>query len=766
MAMVVGRAGSEPRRWLVLMVALAGLVLSGGPARSESGSPCDSATVVPAGQDALRADCEALWEFYTNLRGKGNLDPEHGEGAWGPHTPLAYWHGVTVDEEAGRVVGLGDRNRIEGLYGKISPALGRLTHLRRLDFGANLLVWRIPPELGQLTNLTWLNLESNSLSGPLPAELGNLENLRHLLLFSNKLSGQIPSELGRLSKLVKLDLRHNELIGPIPPELGRLARLRILDLGLNEITGPIPRELGRLANLKWLYLQSNRLSGSLPEELGQLTNLERLDISGSRVSGPIPAQLGGLARLQVLDLSRNRLLGPIPSQVGELADLRNLYMYDNEIGGPIPKELGRLEKLARVWLWNNKLSGSIPPELGQLSKLSELRLDRNALSGSIPAELGRLAEIEVLGLSHNQLTGPVPPELGGLSNLTVLSLAQNRLAGSIPPELGGLANLRSLSLSGNDLTGAVPPEVGDLPKLQTLHLWENRLSRPWPRNLLDPREGLTVYLGSLDVAGPTFAAPHEEIVLTAETVDGPAPVTYEWEVSGPPEREASGQRLTYRPGRWGHYRVRVTATDSEGVKHYGFAAFTALFDIAGHAFVEEIVWLGNRGITRGCDRWYSFCPDDAVNRGQMAAFLMRALNPPGTDDASDHFDDDAGSVFEDDINRLAHAGITMGCGSRRYCPAEPITRSQMAAFLSRALRLAAASVDLFDDDAGSVFEDDINRLAHAGITMGCGPRLYCPDDLVTRGQMAAFLYRARDLMEQLDHKQGFLGSWRTVPRMV
>ena len=518
------------------------------------------------------------------------------------------------------------------------------------------------------------------------------------MLFSNKLSGQIPSELGRLSKLVKLDLRHNELIGPIPPELGRLARLRILDLGLNEITGPIP------------------------------------------------AQLGGLARLQVLDLSRNRLVGPIPSQVGGLADLRNLYMYNNEIGGPIPKELGRLEKLARVWLWNNKLSGSIPPELGQLSKLSELRLDRNALSGSIPAELGRLAEIEVLGLSHNQLTGLVPPELGGLSNLTVLSLAQNRLAGSIPPELGGLANLRSLSLSGNDLTGAVPPEVGDLPKLQTLHLWDNRLSRPWPGNLLDPREGLTVYLGSLDVAGPTFAAPHEEVVLTAGTVDGPAPVTYEWEVSGPPECEASGQRLTYRPGRWGHYRVRVTATDSEGVKHYGFAAFTALFDIAGHAFVEEIVWLGNRGITRGCDRWYSFCPDDPVNRGQMAAFLIRALNPPRTDDASDRFDDDMGSVFEDDINRLARAGITMGCGPRQYCPAGPITRSQMAAFLSRAFGLPQASVDLFDDDMGSVFEDDINRLAGAGITMGCGPRRYCPDDVVTRGQMAAFLYRARDLI--------------------
>ena len=53
--------------------------------------------------------------------------------------------------------------------------------------------------------------------------------------------------------------------------------------------------------------------------------------------------------------------------------------------------------------------------------------------------------------------------------------------------------------------------------------------------------------------------------------------------------------------------------------------------------------------------------------------------------------------------------------------------------------------DTFSDDDGSVFEADIEWLAAAGITRGCNPPAndrFCPNDAVTRGQMAAFLHRA------------------------
>jgi hypothetical protein len=70
----------------------------------------------------------------------------------------------------------------------------------------------------------------------------------------------------------------------------------------------------------------------------------------------------------------------------------------------------------------------------------------------------------------------------------------------------------------------------------------------------------------------------------------------------------------------------------------------------------------------------------------------------------------------------------------------------MAAFLTRALGLSGGEgSDRFTDDDGSIFEVDIERIAAAGITLGCNPPAgdwFCPDLAVTRGQMAAFLYRA------------------------
>ena len=68
----------------------------------------------------------------------------------------------------------------------------------------------------------------------------------------------------------------------------------------------------------------------------------------------------------------------------------------------------------------------------------------------------------------------------------------------------------------------------------------------------------------------------------------------------------------------------------------------------------------------------------------------------------------------------------------------------MATFLSKALELGWTSTDHFGDDDGNTHESNINRFAEAEITSGCGSNRYCPDGLVTRGQMAAFLHRALD----------------------
>jgi hypothetical protein len=169
-----------------------------------------------------------------------------------------------------------------------------------------------------------------------------------------------------------------------------------------------------------------------------------------------------------------------------------------------------------------------------------------------------------------------------------------------------------------------------------------------------------------------------------------------------------------------------------------------------HTFVNDIVWIADRGITRGCnpptnDR---FCPGHAVSRAQMAAFLVRAMGL--TDDRHPGFKDvPAGSTYDRDIRRLARAGITQGCNppaNDRFCPSDSVTREQMAAFMVRARGYTDDRHPGFTDvRAGSTFERDIKRLAKAGVTRGCNPpdnTRFCPRDPVTRAQMAAFLRRA------------------------
>ena len=55
-------------------------------------------------------------------------------------------------------------------------------------------------------------------------------------------------------------------------------------------------------------------------------------------------------------------------------------------------------------------------------------------------------------------------------------------------------------------------------------------------------------------------------------------------------------------------------------------------------------------------------------------------------------------THEPAINAVAAAGITLGCGTRTYCPADSVTRAQMASFLGRALGLGPIETDPDDPD--------------------------------------------------------------------
>ena len=158
------------------------------------------------------------------------------------------------------------------------------------------------------------------------------------------------------------------------------------------------------------------------------------------------------------------------------------------------------------------------------------------------------------------------------------------------------------------------------------------------------------------------------------------------------------------------------------------------------------------GITRGCSQEpLRYCPDQPVTRAQMATFLTRALNLQTPEEPAGLTDVDPDSVHAPGIEALYAAGITRGCSQEplRYCPDQPVTRAQMATFLTRALDLppAAQPAGFTDVDPDSVHAPGIEALYAAGITRGCSqePLRYCPDQPVTRAQMATFLARALGL---------------------
>ncbi len=198
--------------------------------------------------------------------------------------------------------------------------------------------------------------------------------------------------------------------------------------------------------------------------------------------------------------------------------------------------------------------------------------------------------------------------------------------------------------------------------------------------------------------------------------------------------------------------ANVVANQTE--KNYSAAIGSTLFtdvpsDYWARPFIESLY---NSGITRGCGSDpLIYCPFAPVTRAQMAIFIMRGIH------GSDYVPAAAtGSVFSDVtaetfgaawIEQFAAEGITSGCGGGQFCPDNLVTRAQIAVFLLKgkygsAYVPPAASGKFADVPVGSFAADWIEQLAAEGISGGCGGGNFCPDQNVTRDQMAAFLVRA------------------------
>ena len=163
-------------------------------------------------------------------------------------------------------------------------------------------------------------------------------------------------------------------------------------------------------------------------------------------------------------------------------------------------------------------------------------------------------------------------------------------------------------------------------------------------------------------------------------------------------------------------------------------------------YAEPVSTLATAGVFVGTECDEGFCPGDDIDRATVAVWTVRVLD--GADPwpaASRRFGDvDAAHPHVAFIERLAALGVTKGCGDGSvFCPDRTTTRAEMAAFLSRAFGLDEGPDPGFSDvPSDAWYAASVAKLAASGITKGCEDTMFCPDQPVTRAEMATFLARA------------------------
>ena len=263
---------------------------------------------------------------------------------------------------------------------------------------------------------------------------------------------------------------------------------------------------------------------------------------------------------------------------------------------------------------------------------------------------------------------------------------------------------------------------------------------------------------AVEISGSALAAADARVTFTAAVTGNIGSRSLSWAAAGPNGfvAQGSGASFAFVAPTGGVYTVTVTA-GSGALAPTASTTLTVLDDIAGHQFSDEIVWLAEQGITRGCAA-YAYCPAGPVTR-DCAAYAYCPAGPV-TRDCAAYAYCPTGPVTRD-CAAYAYCPtgpVTRDCAAYAYCPTGPVTRAQMASLLARSLDLETPQqqAGFADVDPEGAHSANIEALYAAQITAGCSqqPLRYCGDDPVTRAQMASFLARALDL-EAPQQQAGF-----------
>lgn len=184
-------------------------------------------------------------------------------------------------------------------------------------------------------------------------------------------------------------------------------------------------------------------------------------------------------------------------------------------------------------------------------------------------------------------------------------------------------------------------------------------------------------------------------------------------------------------------------------KSYRYQYFDVPF---GHPHFEAIAKLEERGIAWPCrPSGNRFCPADPVARKDASVFLHRAergvwLNPEGEKQPvfSDVEKDEPLRGFIEDASAK---GWVQGCGGKKFCPAELLTRRELVLWILKARKEKPAErgvIPFSDVPTDDAFAPWLARAQALGFAVPCNETgdQFCPDRPVTRGELAEILSKA------------------------
>ncbi|WP_102348303.1 S-layer homology domain-containing protein [Bacillus sp. Marseille-P3661] len=194
----------------------------------------------------------------------------------------------------------------------------------------------------------------------------------------------------------------------------------------------------------------------------------------------------------------------------------------------------------------------------------------------------------------------------------------------------------------------------------------------------------------------------------------------------------------------------VVASAASAVAVPAIDAASNFSDVSKGAFYEEAVnALAQKGVLGGYEDG-TFKPAKHVTRAEAAKILAYDLGLSSQSATSTFSDVKTGDWFYQPVSALSQAGGIGGYEDGTFQPNKTITRAEMASMLVKAYGLKVeeeVSLPFTDVSSTSWYVSAVEALYANNITSGKSATSFAPNDVVTRGEIAAFVYRASKLTE-------------------